>query len=203
MTYRVWVLSALMALVSTAAPAAAQIAGRTMPSYELNVHAGAFLPDVDGDRETDGLVGTRFVLRFPSGWSFGGNFDWVASDPVSGSIANAADIDINTFLYSGEVSYLFPSPTAVHFFVGAGVGAATTRFDAVPGMNDDPDDTTDLLVPLSGGLILYNRTVEPSWGFRFDARDNIVWVDTPAPADDTEATHNWEFSAGISIPFGN
>lgn len=179
--------------------------------WELNLHAGAFQRDLgfddDDDTDTDVLVGLRLMRHIPSGFGFGGNFDWVFADQFElGPGFEDEDVNINIYLYSFEVDYTFPTEGPVKFFVGAGVGGATTHFDDLPGAADFLDETdTDLLVPLAAGLKFLDDGTDPRWGFRVDARDNIIWVDEFDPVEedlDKTAENNWELSAGLSFFFG-
>lgn len=170
----------------------AQASHYTNKPIELNVHAGGFSFD-DGDTEI--MFGARAVYNMANGFGIGGNFGYV--DAEGG----------NVLLYSGEVDYTFPSGSQTHFFVGAGVGAATFDFDEVEGF--DIDSQTHLLVPVGGGVKWFNETHDPTWGLRADVRDNIIFVsgedivvggETIEGEDET--THNFEFSGGVSFFFG-
>lgn len=188
-------------------------------AWEFNLHAGAFqrdlgwdfgdFEDADDDTDTDVLAGVRLMRHFDNGLGFGGNFDWVfASEIELPEGFEDEDVNVNLFLYSAEVDYTFPSESRTKFFVGAGIGGATTQFDDSPaseGFFDDFEDT-DLLVPIAVGLKFLNDEIDPSWGFRVDARDNIIWNETVVDVDegdtDSEASNNWELSAGLSFFFG-
>ncbi|MFN2383291.1 MAG: outer membrane beta-barrel protein [Gemmatimonadota bacterium] len=181
--------------------------------FELNFHAGAIMVDAGGesDNDTDVLFGTRAVWNAPSGWGFGASFDYVLSDAdvdddTEGlSLAvDGEDIDTSTWLYGAGIEYTFPSQSQAHFFVGAGIGAATTKLsDAPEGVEDS---STDLMVPVGGGLKWFNRTNDPSWALRADVRDNIIFRETfDADEEDStgsEATNNFELSGGLSFLFG-
>lgn len=159
---------------------------------EINVHAGGLSFD-DGDTEL--IFGGRAVYNMTNGFGIGGNFDYV--DAEGGSV----------LLYSGEVDYTFPSESQTHFFVGAGVGAATFDPDDVDGI--EVDSETELLVPVGGGVKWFNRTNDPTWGLRAEVRDNIIFVsgrDVVVGGEviegDDEVTNNFEFSAGVSFFLG-
>jgi opacity protein-like surface antigen len=165
--------------------------------YELNVNAGAHFPE-DAD-DTDVGVGARIFMNRPSGLGFGGNFTWI----ISNADFDGQDFDVNTYLYSAEVEYTFGSPSQLHPFVGAGIGAATTKISDVPEGFEDSE--TNLHVPLAGGIKWFNRTNDPSWAIRAEIRDNIIFhgdqefgVELP----DSETSNNWEISGGISFLFG-
>ncbi|HUP00821.1 MAG TPA: hypothetical protein VM737_04785 [Gemmatimonadota bacterium] len=148
--------------------------------WEFNFHLGALLFD---DEIADGgelMLGARLVHNWPSGWGFGGNFDY-----------SQIEDDVDVFLYSGEVDYTFGSPTRTHFFVGLGLGAASFSDDRRP---DDDDSETHLLIPLAIGVKHFNRTNDPNWAIRGELRDNIIRLEDP-----DETTHNIELSAGISF----
>ncbi len=112
--------------------------------YELNLHGGALSLD-DAD-DTDGLLGARMLLQYNNGLAWGGNFDWVPSNADFGG----NDTDVNKYLYSFGLEYMFPTTSPLKFFVGTGVGAATTKISDAPQGRDDSE--TDLLVPLAGGV---------------------------------------------------
>ena len=150
--------------------------------WEFNVHLGALLFDDEIIDEGELMVGARLVRNWPSGWGFGGNFDY-----------SQIEDDVDVFLYSGEVDYTFGSQTRAHFFVGLGLGAATFSFDD-DGRRDDGDTETELLIPLVIGLKYFNRTNDPNWAIRGELRDNIIRLDDP-----DETTHNIELSGGISF----
>lgn len=169
--------------------------------WELNLHIGAlFLDSGDGgESDTDPMYGVRLGYNMPTGFGFGGNFDYVQSD----ADFDGDDIDVSTYLYSGEINYTFTTANPLQIFLLAGIGASTTSFSDLP---EGVDDTfTDLMIPIGGGI----KWVSPgsSWGFRGDVRDNIVLVDDVFDADegdtDTEAFHNIELSGGISFFFGS
>ena len=158
--------------------------------YELNVHVGALMWDDDVDLDTALLLGARIFLNMPSGWAFGGNFDWTQSTLAE---IGEEDIDLTTFLYSGEVEYTFGSPSRIHPFVGAGIGAATFKPEG------DGGDETELLIPLAGGIKWFPRTTNSNWAIRGEIRDNIIRF---SEDDFDETTHNFEISGGISFLFG-
>lgn len=146
--------------------------------WEFNVHAGVILFDEDAIDETEFLAGARVLYNWPSGWGFGGNFDY-----------SQIEDGIDVYLFSGEVDYTFGSPNRAHFFVGAGIGGANFSFD-----DDDDDSETELLIPIAVGVKWFNRTNDPTFAIRGDVRDNIIRFDA---ADET--THNIELSAGVSF----
>ncbi len=149
--------------------------------YELNVHVGGLSLD-DAD-DTDVLVGARIMLQYPSGWGWGGNFDWVS-----------ADEDRDLYLYSFEIDHTFGRGSQLRPFVGGGIGAATEKTTT----EGDDDSDTNVLIPLAGGVKWLNQPSQPSWAIRGEIRDNIIFRDT---GEDTETTNNWEFSGGVSFFF--
>jgi hypothetical protein len=184
-----------MAVVVTLASAdAASAQGRYIRPYELNIHAGAFFPDQGRNDDTEVMFGGRILVNLLSGWSFGGSFDWVPRDQIP---FGDRDIDINTYLYSGGVEYNFSSQSTTRLFVGAGLGAATTKFSDAP---ENIDDQTDLMVPLAVGVKWFDRPANPSWGIRAELRDNIIWFDDGG--GETDATNNFEISGGVSFLLG-
>lgn len=146
--------------------------------YELNVHLGGLSLD-DAD-DTDVLIGARIMLQYPSGWGWGGNFDWVNVDE-----------DVNLYLYSFEIDHTFGQGSQLRPFVGGGIGAATVKDSDAP---EGDDSDTHALVPLAGGVKWLNRPSQPSWAIRGEIRDNIIFFD-----EDT--SNNWEFSGGVSFFF--
>lgn len=162
--------------------------------YEFNAHVGAFKWDDDlGPEDTDVMAGIRFMLHYPSGWGWGGNFDWVKADETR--VLPGEDVDTNLYLYSFEIDYTFPSASRAKFFVGAGVGGATIKVDDfdLPGPEAGGGSETHALVPLAGGVKFGNRPTRPTWAIRGDLRDNIIFGD--------ETSHNLEASGGVSFFF--
>lgn len=164
---------------------------------ELNVHAGGIAID-DGDTEL--LVGGRLAYNMANGFGIEGAFDWTQqSEEFEG-----VDLTTNGYLYNVSLIYTFPSPNQLHFFASAGVGAATSS------PNDDLEElgaesTTDLAVPIGGGVKWFNRTNDPSWAVRADVKDHIVFggdEEFDGVEFEGETTHNFEFSAGVSFFFG-
>lgn len=184
---------ALALLATLASAGAAQAQGRYIRPYELNVHAGAFFPDQFRNDDTELMLGGRILVNLLSGWSFGGSFDWV---PRNIQISGGEDIDMNTYLYSGGIEYNFARESTTRLFAGAGIGAATTKFSDAPGL----EDQTDLMVPLAVGIKWFDRPANPSWGIRAELRDNIIWFEDGG--GDSDATNNFEISAGVSFLFG-
>ena len=173
---------ALTSAVGLAAALAAPTAARAQETpYELNVHVGALKFD-DAD-DTDTMAGARFMLQYPSGWAWGGNFDWVG-----------ADEDVTVYLYSFEIDYTFPTAGRTKFFVGGGAGAATVKFDDEGLLEDEDDSSTDALVPLVAGIKFLNQPVQPKWAIRGDVRDNIIF-------GEDDSSNNFEFSGGVSFFF--
>ncbi|HET6360924.1 MAG TPA: outer membrane beta-barrel protein [Gemmatimonadota bacterium] len=183
---RRWIV--VLAVIATLAGAqTAQAQGRYIRPWELNVHAGAFLPDQLESDDTELMLGARILVNLLSGWSFGGSFDWIPR-----SLGD--DQDFNTYLYSGGVEYNFSSQTSTRLFAGAGLGAATNKFSDV---SDNLDDETDFMVPLAVGIKWFDRPADPSWGIRAELRDNIIWW-----GRDDDPTNNFEISGGVSFLFG-
>lgn len=182
-------------------------------NVELNIHGGVYQPDLGinsdalglddsaDDTDTDPLVGGRLQYNARNGLGIGANFDWVFLDQLKTGTGD--DIDINLYLYSGELHYTFPSASRVKFFAGAGVGGATRRISDLPGIGDR--SSTDLLVPVVAGLKFVNDADLPRWGITIEGRDNIIWVDEfDATEGDTDkkATNTWALQGGISFFFG-
>jgi hypothetical protein len=192
---REWRLTLAMAVVVTLASAdAASAQGRYIRPYELNIHAGAFFPDQGRNDDTEVMFGGRILVNLLSGWSFGGSFDWIPRDEIE---TGGEDVNVNTYLYSGGIEYTFSSQSTTRLFVGAGLGAATTKFSDAP---ENIDDQTDLMVPLAVGVKWFDRPANPSWGIRAELRDNIIWFDDGG--GETDATNNFEISGGVSFLLG-
>ncbi len=192
---REWRLTLATAVVLTLAGAgAAQAQGRYIRPYEFNIHAGAFFPDQTRNDDTEPMFGVRMLVNLLSGWSFGGSFDWVPQNEIE---IGPEDIDVNTYLYSGGVEYNFSSQSTPRLFVGAGLGAATTKFSDAP---ENVEDRTDLMVPLAVGIKWFDRPANPSWGIRAELRDNIIWFEDGG--GETDATNNFEISGGVSLLLG-
>lgn len=168
--------------------------------YELNVHVGGLQYDLgfddDDNTDTDVMLGARLTQHFESGWGWGGNFDWVLADEFQ--TPSGEDIDVNLYLYSGEVNYTFPTTGRAKIFLSGGLGAATLSVSDIPGVDDDFDDT-NLMVPLGVGFKWYNDARDPTWAIRGDLRDNIVFGDEEEGEDETD--QNFEYSIGVSFVF--
>src|SRR3990172_12510169 len=80
-------------------------------NWELNVHGGVYqrdlgldieefdLDDENDDTDTDPLVGARLLYNTSSGFSFGGNFDWVLVDQVPNPPGSEnEDMNVNLYL---------------------------------------------------------------------------------------------------------
>jgi hypothetical protein len=178
--------------------APAKVVGQT--SYgEINVHGATLVGDLFEDSGTALQFGARVLYRMDSGFAFGGNLDWATADNVL--IRSGLDgLSANIIMYSFEIDYATRVSPRADLFFGGGLGAATVQFDAA-----DLQNSTGTLVPIGGGVKLLNREVDPSWAFRVDVRDNIIVrtvIDPTTRAENDEARHNWELSAGISFLFG-
>ena len=169
---------------------------------EFNAHVGAlFIDTPEGvESDTDPMYGIRLGYNTPGGFGLAGNLDWIPGKRNVGG----SSIDLNTYLYSGEVNYTFGSGGRIHPFLAAGVGAATRTFSDIPG-EDSIDTQTDLMIPVGGGIKWFSQS--NSWGIRTEVRDNIVLetdVFDPEEGDeDTSAAHHVEVSGGISFFFGS
>jgi hypothetical protein len=199
MTMGHWFTLAFVALFGLAwtASANAQEEHYGNRPYELNVNAGAHFIDEDafGASDTDFGGGARIFLNMPSGWGFGGSFTWI----LSNADFDGSDFDVNTYLYSGEVSYTFASSNRIHPFVNAGVGAATVKVSDVPDEFDASE--TELLIPVGGGVKWFNAS--NSMGLRVDVRDNIIRATGDEDLGESDETlHNFEVSGGVSFFFG-
>lgn len=179
---------------------------------ELNVHAGAMFVQEADDHElvlspfdggTELLVGARAVINPDGGPGLALSGDRMSLDTAT------------VWLYSAALEYTFPSTLAPHLFGGLGLGGVTTDFDddldLVDGgalgalgaaqAGDELDTETDLLVPIFFGVKGFNREEDPSWAFRLEVRDNLVFSEEVDGS--TETFNNWEVSAGLSWIIGN
>jgi opacity protein-like surface antigen len=166
--------------------------------WELNVHGGAHFWDDNTFGEgadTDFGAGARIFMNMPSGWGFGGNFDWIAAN----TDFDGEDFDVTVYYYSGEIEYTFPAGGRIHPFLGVGAGAATVKISDVPEGFDDSE--TELLVPIAGGVKWFGSS--GSWALRAEVRDNIIFIsgDEDLGVED-ETTNNFEVSGGISFLLG-
>lgn len=188
------------ALAAVFALAFATNANAQANPYEFNVHVGGLQYDLgfdeDDNTDTDVMIGARLTQHFESGWGWGGNFDWVLADELQ---TGGEDIDVNLYLYSGEVNYTFPTTGQAKFFLSGGIGAATFKVDDIPGGVDDDFSDTNLMVPLGAGFKWYNDATSPTWAIRGDVRDNIVFGDDDEGEDETD--QNFEYSIGVSFVF--
>lgn len=166
---------------------------------EFNVHGATLVGDLFEDSGAALQFGARVLYRTSSGFAFGGNLDWATADNIL--IRSGLDgLSANILMYSFEIDYTSRVSPRADFFFGGGLGAATVQFDVA-----DVQNSTGTLVPIGGGVKLLNREVDPSWAFRLDVRDNIIVrtvIDPLTRAENDEARHNWELSAGISFLFG-
>lgn len=177
---------------------------------ELNVHAGAMFvqeADVDelvlspfNDGGTELLVGARAVINPDGGPGFALSGDRMSLEGAT------------VWLYSAALEYTLPSTLAPHLFGGVGLGGVTTDFDddldlfdggalGAAQAGDELDTETDLLVPIFFGVKGFNREEDPSWAFRLEVRDNLVFSEEVDGS--TETFNNWEVSAGLSWIIGN
>ena len=189
-------------------------------NWELNLHAGVVQPDLgidegefedeDDNTDTDLVAGVRLMKHWANGFGLGANFDWAFLDEIElDPTSEDDDVNVNLYYYSAEVAYTFGANSNLKFSPSIGIGAATTHFDDIPGEDDIFDEgSTDLMIPIGLALKWVNDPVDPTWGFRVDGRDNIVFSEQPSDdADDEEATESkaentWELTAGVSFFFG-
>ncbi|MFN2420501.1 MAG: thrombospondin type 3 repeat-containing protein [Gemmatimonadota bacterium] len=190
-------------------------------NWEINLHGGVYqrdlgldveefdLEDENDDTDTDPLIGARILYNFANGFGIGANGEWVFVDqiPLPEEAADE-DVNVNLYLYSGELHYTIPSESRVKFFLGAGIGGATRQLTDVPTV-DEPTgeslESTDLLVPVFLGLKFVNDGFDPSWGITVEGRDNIIWIeefDFDELDEDKNATNTWAVQAGLSFFFG-
>jgi opacity protein-like surface antigen len=186
----------LLLSLLAAAPARAQ------NWYELNGHLGGLRYDIENS-DTDVALGGRMMLQYRNGFAWGGNFDWISVAEIPTGPND--DVDLNLYLYSFGVEYMFPTASQLKFFVASGVGAATFKATDVGVSGDEDLSQTELMVPVGVGLKWYNRLSSPTWALRGDLRDNIIFVNADEDdvdlLGDDDTQNNWEFSGGISFLF--
>ena len=204
--------------IATAALVLPKPAQSQVGNWELNLHGGPYWHDFDiveedddefeGGEEGDAdfILGARLVRNTPSGFGFGGNFDWVLADQIDlPSTVDDDDLDINIYLYSAEIDYVFNPQSQTQFFVGAGIGGQTVQVNDLPDVFGD-ESRTNLLIPLALGLKYVNDPNAPAWALRVDFRDNAVIadrIDLDELETDNEWEDAWELSGGISFFFGS
>lgn len=209
-----YLMSALLGLAVLAF--AAPDARAQGDAWEFNVHAGIYQPDLGldveeidvddatDDTDTDPVFGGRLIKHWANGFGLGVNFDWVLLDKFDlpeGS--ENEDVNVNLFYYSADLNYTFPSGSPLKFGLSAGVGAATESWDDLPASFGDQNET-NFMVPVGANVKWVNDPVDPSWGVRVDARDNIVWRDEFSEDQEVEKkpTNTWELTGGLSFFFG-
>jgi hypothetical protein len=107
----------------------------------------------------------------------------------------ANEVDATLWLTSVDINYALPTVSKARIVAGAGLGAALFS-------PDEGDDETEVLVPITVAVYWLTEKEAPTWAFRIDVRDNIVFVRKDADGDDS-VDNNWEVSAGLSIFLGN
>jgi hypothetical protein len=170
-------------------------------NWELNLHGAAMRPGLFDESSGALQFGGRIFRNFGSGLSLGANVDWARSSDVT--VAPFDGLSASLILYSAELGYdIRVSPRAV-FHLGVGVGQAKLDLDRP--IAGGAESSTGLLVPAGGGIKIHNRAVDPSWALRFDARDNVILLETSSGdgGTETEPRHNIEASVGLSFLFGS
>lgn len=170
-------------------------------NWELNLHAATLRPDLFDESSGAFQFGGRIFRNFGSGVTLGANVDWARTSDVT--VAPFEGLSATLLLYSAEIGYdVRVSPRAV-FHLGAGVGQAKLDIDR-PLAAGAESNSTGLLVPAGGGIKIHNRAVSPTWAIRFDARDNVILLETLSSdgGTETEPRHNIEASVGFSFLFG-
>lgn len=203
---RVTALGFLVGIAGALPPSAGAAQETHTGRVELNAYAGGLGVDDDSPfvrirGDTHLLLGGRLAVLVTERVSVGGSFGWFSGetrplelfDPTPDP--ETANLDIDVYLYNGEVTYAVVARSQVRFFGGAGLGAATFS-------PDQGDGRTELLIPLLTGIVWHPGGRHSRYGLRADVRDNLI------PFSDSRfdgmvfegpATHNFEFSGGISI----
>jgi hypothetical protein len=188
-------------MIACASAALAQPAsGQRSSDWELNLHASALKPGLFEESSGALQFGGRLFRNFSTGLSIGANVDWAAPQDVTLSPLGSSGASL--LLYSAEIAYRFPVSPRAEFFVGAGYGAARLSLDeAPPGI---AASSTGTLIPVGAGFKILNRAISPSWAIRFEARDNVILLDTGTSDGgvETEPRNNVEASVGFSFLFG-
>ncbi len=172
---------------------AARAHAQNLPPYEVSVHVGGVALDDFLGGETEFAVGSRVLYSMSSGLGVGTNFDWIQPTPKDDF---GEDVNINIYLYSGEVDYTFRTDSQTMAFVGAGVGAATFS-------PEEGESATEVLIPLAAGVRWVNDAATPEWGIRAEFRDNVIVVSVDDEDLSDQTTNNIEFSVGITFYVGS
>jgi hypothetical protein len=194
-------LSALLVLERPGGAFAQPASLSRTSNWELNLHAATLRPDLFDESSGALQFGGRIFRNLGSGLSLGANVDWARTSDVT--VAPFEGLSASLILYSAEIGYdIRVSPRAV-FHLGAGVGQAKLDIDR-PLAAGAESNSTGLLIPAGGGIKIHNREVSPTWAIRFDARDNVILLETLSSdgGTETEPRHNIEASVGLSFLFG-
>jgi opacity protein-like surface antigen len=141
--YRLLLVAAVGLLLTLLAAAPA----RAQNWYELNGHLGGLRYDIENS-DTDVALGGRMMLQYRNGFAWGGNFDWISVAEIPTGPND--DVDLNLYLYSFGVEYMFPTASQLKFLVASGVGAATFKATDVGVSGDEDLSQTELMVPVGG-----------------------------------------------------
>ena len=196
-----YALSALLLLGRPGGLSAQPASVDPISNWELNLHAATLKPGLFDESSGALQFGGRIFRNFGSGISLGANVDWARPGDVT--VAPFEGLSASLLLYSAEIGYdIRVSPRAV-FHLGAGVGQAKLDIDR-PLPAGAESNSTGLLVPVGGGIKIHNRAASPTWAIRFDARDNVILLETLSNdgGTETEPRHNIEASVGFSFLFG-
>src|SRR5687767_5865395 len=196
-----YALSAMLVLGRPGELSAQPATATRISNWELNLHGATLRPGLFDESSGALQFGSRIFRNFGSGLSLGASVDWARSSDVT--VAPFDGLSASLILYSAEVGYdIQVSPRAV-FHLGVGVGQAKLDLDRP--ITGGAESSTGLLVPAGGGIKIHNRGVNPSWAIRFDARDNVILLETLAGdgGTETEPRHNIEASVGLSFLFGS
>lgn len=176
-------------------------------TWELGLTGGLLRHDfLFEDNDKDPVVGARLARYSAGGWGFALAGDFVPAGDVVNPLEEGGDFEAQIFRYSAGLDKSFGVGSRTRLNVGAGAGALTARYNDIPTATGTTDRSeTHLLIPVGAGLKILNRAVDPSWGLRFDARDNIVFLDDTDVLGQTRSddiAHMPDFSAGLSFFFG-
>jgi hypothetical protein len=153
----------------------------------------------DAEIDPSGLFGGAVGLVIAPGWEATGAYVY---SPVNVKILDEdEEIDAKVHLYFGAVNYVFPSESALHFLLTAGLGGLTIDADV-----EGTESSNDFLVNFGGGL-----RYAPSERIAIQGvvRDNVQFCKASEEGsdkvsicpDDDAAVNHIEISGGLLVLF--